>query len=76
MGVLVNSCNRTDSQVLKLAAWNVHGLGTKIDDSQFVNRLMDFHICFLIETWTQSNFSIAGKYVFCKHATKNDKKKK
>ena len=71
MGVKVNPYIQTDSQVLKIAAWNVHGLGSKINDADFVNKLLGFDICFLQETWCTEKFSVPGKYVFCKHAVKH-----
>ena len=64
--------NLRSSDSLKLAAWNVHGLGSKMDDSEFVNTLLSFDICFLQETWCTQKFTVPGKYVFCKHAVKNN----
>ena len=53
---------------LKLAAWNVHGIGKKIEGDEFVNKLNEFQICFLFETWCIKPFSLPNKYVYCKNA--------
>jgi exonuclease III len=55
---------------LKIASWNVHGLGDKINDVDFVNNISNFHICFLLETWCTDTFNLDDKYVYCKNASK------
>jgi hypothetical protein len=57
-------------KVLKIASWNVHGLGNKLGIQDFVNKLSEFDICFLSETWICKNISIPNKYVYSKNATK------
>ena len=59
---------------LNIAAWNIHGIGKKLDIQEFVQRISSFDICFLLETWSTRNFSIPGKYVFCKKAVKKKKR--
>ena len=56
------------SHILKLAAWNIHGIGKKLEDDEFVNRLNEFQICFLLETWCTKQFSLPNKYVYCKNS--------
>ena len=62
------------SQILKIAAWNIHGLDQKVNDNDFVHKLNEFDICVLSETWSNSNICIANKYVYSKKATKNVEK--
>jgi hypothetical protein len=60
------------SHILKLAAWNIHGIGKKLEDDEFVNRLNEFQICFLLETWCTKQFSLPNKYVYCKNAVEKN----
>ena len=58
------------TMIVKIGSWNIHGLSDKLEDDDFVNRISELDICFLLETWSQENFSLADSYVFSKHASK------
>ena len=53
--MLKNSTNTYLSQ-LSISAWNVHGLGDKIEDNIFREKLnSDINTGILLETWTGEN---------------------
>ena len=61
-------------QNLKIGSWNVHGLGSKIKDSDFVHSVNNLDICFLMETWADEKVYMPDKYVYCKNALKKSNK--
>ena len=58
-----------------IGSWNIHGLTDKLEESDFVNSILKFDICFLLETHVSEAFSIEGRYVYSKQAIKHKNKK-
>jgi exonuclease III len=55
---------------LKFASWNIEGLLSKIDDSEFISKLHKFDLVSLVETWLpheKCNINIDGFHSFSKN---------
>ena len=55
--------------------WPVAGVTKKLKDSDFVNTILQFDICILLETWCSESFIIPNRYVYSKKAKKLKGKK-
>ena len=53
---------------LKIGTWNIEGLSTKLDNTDFISIISNFDIISLVETWLPygQNVDIAGFYSFSK----------
>ena len=60
---------------LKIGSWNVHGIGSKFECTDFVNRITEFDICFLSETWRNECTQLPDYYVYSKKTEKKVNKK-
>ena len=55
---------------LKLGHWNVNGIGSKLQDPDFMSEIDDYDICILTETWTTESISVEGFIVHSRDAVK------
>ena len=58
-----------------IGLWNIHGLNDKLEENDFVNSILKFDICFLLETHQSETFSLDNRYIYCKQAIKHGKRK-
>ena len=68
--------NETNLSQLSISAWNVHGLGEKLNDEAFLEKINN-DINILIETWTGINKKVSlPDYVTISKSRKKKNKSK
>ena len=54
MDKLVSIIGPNDNKIIKIFAWNIHGLGDKLE-TEVIDLLSAYDIIFISETWRQLN---------------------
>ena len=55
---------------IRIGSWNVNGLRNKLNDPDFIDMLKEFDICFLQETWMNTDIQIDSFCSFNLYATR------